>query len=95
MLASGLTPSAALAAGMARSSSATQGCDTGVVFNLLGRSSLTILPASGDVGAQYTPAAGWAQAILYHQQVLKQDEWQGSIAVAHGGDSGDLVYQRS
>ena len=91
MLASGLTPSTALAAGMARSSSVTQGRDTGVVFNLLCCSSLTILPASGDVGAQYTPAAGWAQAILYHQQVLKQDKWQGSIAVAHGGDGGDLV----
>jgi 2-oxoisovalerate dehydrogenase E1 component len=86
MLASGLTLSTALAAGMARASSPTQGRDTGVVFNLPGRSSLTVLPASGDVGAQYTPAAGWAQAILYHQQVLNQAEWQGSIAVAHGGD---------
>jgi 2-oxoisovalerate dehydrogenase E1 component len=86
MLASGLTLSTALAAGMARASSPTQGRDTGVVFNLPGCSSLTILPSSGDVGAQYTPAAGWAQAILYHQQVLNQAEWQGSIAVAYGGD---------
>jgi 2-oxoisovalerate dehydrogenase E1 component len=86
MLACGLTPASALAAGMARTNNLNQGRDTGVMFNLPGDKGLTVLPASGNVGAQYTPAAGWAQAIQYHQQVLGQTEWQGAIAVAHGGD---------
>jgi 2-oxoisovalerate dehydrogenase E1 component len=38
------------------------------------------------VGTQYTPAAGWAQAIRYYREVLEQEEWQGAIAVACGGD---------
>ena len=63
LLASGLTPAEALAAGMARTGSPSEGRDVGVVFNLPRRNGPTILPASGDVGAQYTPAAGWAQAI--------------------------------
>ena len=29
---------------------------------------------SGDVGSQYTPAAGWAQAIVYHRDVLGDAE---------------------
>jgi 2-oxoisovalerate dehydrogenase E1 component len=86
LLASGLSVSTALAANMARANSLNQGRDTGVMYNLPGRNSLTVLPASGDVGAQYTPAAGWAQAITYHERVLKAAEWEGSIAVAHGGD---------
>ena len=63
MLACGLTPVEALASGMARSDGLSDGRDVGVVFNLPRRNGPTILPASGDVGAQYTPAAGWAQAI--------------------------------
>ena len=86
MLASGLTPAQALAGGMARSGSPTHGRDTGVVFNQPRKSGLTVLPASGNVGAQYTPAAGWAQAIRYRKQVLKESDWEGSIAVALGGD---------
>lgn len=86
MLASGLTPSAALSAGMALKSSPTEGRDTGVVYNMPRTEGVTVLPASGDVGAQYTPAAGWAQAIQYHQKVLEQADWSGAIAVAHGGD---------
>src|SRR3990172_2581314 len=35
----------------------------------------TVLPASGDVGAQYTPAAGWAQAITYRTRVLGESAW--------------------
>jgi 2-oxoisovalerate dehydrogenase E1 component len=86
MLATGLTPDEALAGGMARSGSPTKGRDTGVVYNWPRRSGLTVLPASGNVGAQYTPAAGWAQAILYRQYVLGEADWEGSIAVALGGD---------
>ncbi|OGO38191.1 MAG: pyruvate dehydrogenase [Chloroflexi bacterium RBG_16_57_11] len=87
LLACGLTPAEALAAGMARSGGLSDGRDIGVVFNLPRRDGPTILPASGDVGAQYTPAAGWAQAIPYRQRVLGEAEWGGAIAVALGGEA--------
>jgi 2-oxoisovalerate dehydrogenase E1 component len=86
MLASGLTPAEALAAGMACAGSPSQGRDVGVVFNMPRRTGPTILPASGDVGAQYTPVAGWAQAILYRQAVLNEEDWKGAIAASLGGD---------
>ena len=86
MLACGLTPTEALAAGMARAGSPSEGRDVGVMFNLPRRSGPLVLPTSGDVGAQYTPAAGWAQAITYRQRVLGEPEWQGALAVALGGE---------
>lgn len=86
MLACGLSATQALTGGMARSGGVSQGRDAGVMFNLPRRGGLTVLPTSGDVGAQYTPAAGWAQAINYHREVLKQAEWEGAIAVAMGGE---------
>ncbi|HET7011435.1 MAG TPA: transketolase C-terminal domain-containing protein [Anaerolineales bacterium] len=86
MLSIGLTLEEALAAGMGKAGSPSQGRDVGVVFSLPPRRGVTVLPASGDVGAQYTPAAGWAQACLYHRDVLKDADWGGSIAVALGGD---------
>ena len=42
--------------------------------------------ASGDVGAQYTPTAGWAQAIQYRRDYLKETDWTGAAAAALGGD---------
>lgn len=86
LLACGLTPAEALAADMARAGSPSEGRDVGVVFNLPRRGGPTVLPASGDVGAQYTPAAGWAQAITYRQRVLGEADWQKAISVALGGD---------
>lgn len=86
MLACGLTASEALAAGMARTHSPSEGRDVGVVFNMPRRSGATILPASGDVGAQYTPVAGWAQAIRYRQKVMSEKEWDGAMAAACGGE---------
>jgi len=86
MLACGLTPAEALAAGMARTLGPSAGRDVGVVFNLPRRNGPTVLPASGDVGAQYTPAAGWAQAIQYYTKELGSKEWEGAVAVALGGD---------
>lgn len=86
LLAAGLTPREALAADLALSGSPSEGRDVGVVFNLPRRDGPTVLPASGDIGAQYTPVAGWAQAILYRQRVLGESEWQGALAVALGGD---------
>jgi 2-oxoisovalerate dehydrogenase E1 component len=86
LLACGLEPVESLAAGMARQGSPSQGRDVGVVFNLPRRTGPTVLPASGDVGAQYTPAAGWAQAIRYRQQILQEAAWGEAIAVAMGGE---------
>ena len=86
LLACGLTPTEALAAGMGRTGSLSEGRDVGVVFSMPPRGGPTILPASGDVGAQYTPAAGWAQAITYRTRLLGQGEWAGAAAVALGGD---------
>ncbi len=86
MLARGLTAADAIAAGMARSGGPSEGRDTGEMFNLPGLGKLTVLPTSGNVGAQYSPAAGWAQSIRYHTQVLEEPEWNGAIAVAMGGE---------
>jgi 2-oxoisovalerate dehydrogenase E1 component len=86
LLACGLTPTEALAAGMGRTGSPSEGRDVGVVFSMPPRGGPTVLPASGDVGAQYTPAAGWAQAIGYRARVLGESEWAGGLAVALGGD---------
>ena len=47
----------------------------------------TVLPACGGVGAQYTPAAGWAQAIRYRGEVLGEAAYARSIAVVLGGDA--------
>src|ERR1019366_2627338 len=47
----------------------------------------TVLPASGDVGAQYSPGAGWAQSIGYYTTVLKDESYRGAIAVTLGGDA--------
>lgn len=86
MLANGMDAAVILAADMALANPLNQGRDTGVMYNLPNPEGLTVLPASGNVGAQYTPAAGWAQAIIYHQHQLKQSDWKGAIAIAHGGD---------
>ncbi len=94
MLAAGLTMQEALAADMAKTGSPSEGRDVGVVFSMPPRNDpsaalqtgLTVLPSSGDVGAQYTPAAGWAHAIHYRRRVLNEADWDGAIAVALGGD---------
>ena len=41
---------------------------------------------AGDVGSQYTPVAGWAQAIQYHGEVLSDASYAGCIGVACGGE---------
>lgn len=86
MLASGLTATEALAASLGKPGGPSEGRDVGVVFNLPRRKRATVLPASGNVGLQYTPAAGWAQSIDYHQRVLEQADWNGAVAVAMGGE---------
>ncbi|MBV9695367.1 MAG: pyruvate dehydrogenase [Gammaproteobacteria bacterium] len=77
-----------LAAGpLARSGSFSGGRDIGVVFNRPGRGGPSVLPACGGVGAQYTPAVGWAQAIRYRNEVLGDAGYAHSLAVVHGGDA--------
>ncbi len=86
MLGVGLRLEEALAAGMGKTSSPSEGRDVGVVFSLPPRSGPTVLPASGGVGAQYTPVAGWAQAIRYRAETLGEKDWEGALAVALGGE---------
>src|SRR6201992_142213 len=61
MLALGVGLEDAAAGPLARSGSFSDGRDIGVVFNMPSQGGATVLPAVGGVGAQYTPAAGWAQ----------------------------------
>lgn len=86
MLTNGLTPEEGLAATMGRVGSPNGGRDIGVVFNMPRRDRAMILPMSGDVGAQFTPALGWAHAIRYRATVMGEADWDGALAVALGGD---------
>jgi 2-oxoisovalerate dehydrogenase E1 component len=87
MLSLGVSLEDAAAGPLARSGSFSDGRDIGVVFNLPGRGGVSVLPACGGVGAQYTPAAGWAQAIRYRHETLKDERYARSIAVVLGGDA--------
>ncbi len=86
-LALGLSAEEALASTMMRAEGMSAGRDIGVVLNLPNREGPCLLPACGGVGSQYTPATGWAQALVYRQRVLRDAESAGSIAVAHGGEA--------
>ena len=87
MLALGVDLEDAAAGPLARAGSFSGGRDIGVVFNLPGDNGPTVLPACGGVGAQYTPAAGWAQAIRYRREALGDAAYSRSIAVVLGGDA--------
>ena len=87
VLALGLSLDDALASSMMRAGSLSEGRDIGVIFNLPRPDGPCVLPACGGVGTQYTPAVGWAQAIVYRTRVLKDERSVGSIAVANGGDA--------
>lgn len=87
LLALGLSLEDAFASPLGRAGGFSDGRDIGVVCNLPRREGPIVLPMAGDVGGQYTPAAGWAQAITYHRDVLGDAGWDGSIAVAMGGDA--------
>jgi 2-oxoisovalerate dehydrogenase E1 component len=86
MLTLGLTPVDAIASGMAKSGGYSDGRDIGVVCNLPGNNSPKVLPMAGDVGSQYTPAAGYAQAIQYRSQYLGDKNYSRAISVIMGGD---------
>ena len=86
LLALGVDPADALGSSMARAGGYSDGRDIGVVFNYPNPGGPAGLPMCGGVGAQYTPTAGWAQAIEYRQQVLQDTSYAGAISVVLGGD---------
>jgi 2-oxoisovalerate dehydrogenase E1 component len=86
LLTLGLTIEESFAASLARSGGFSDGRDIGAVCNLPSRGRATVLPMAGEVGSQYTPCTGWAQAIVYRREVLKEDTYQHAIAVALGGE---------
>ena len=87
LLALGLTLEDALGSPLGRAGGFSDGRDIGVVCNLPTREGAVVLPMSGDVGSQFTPTAGWAQAITYHRDVLSDPAYKGAIGVALGGDA--------
>lgn len=86
LLALGLPLDDALGSPLGRAGGFSDGRDIGVVCNLPNRDGPVVLPMSGDVGSQYTPAAGWAQAITYHRDTLHDARYAGCMSVALGGD---------
>ncbi|MCB0296132.1 MAG: pyruvate dehydrogenase, partial [Calditrichaeota bacterium] len=86
LLSLGLDLEDALAAPLMKSGSYSDGRDIGVVCNLPSRGGASVLPMAGDVGSQYTPAAGWAQAIEYRRTVLQENAYRDAIAVVLGGE---------
>ena len=82
----GLPLADALAAPMAKSGGYSNGRDIGVVCNMPGSDGPTVLPMAGDVGSQYTPAAGWAQALWYRSKVTDDAGLDRAISVVLGGD---------
>ncbi|MDB5669731.1 MAG: pyruvate dehydrogenase, partial [Alphaproteobacteria bacterium] len=87
LLALGVEIEDALASGMGREGGYSDGRDIGVVFNYPNPGGCPALPMSGGVGAQYTPTAGWAQAIRYYREELGDEAYRGAIAVVLGGDA--------
>jgi 2-oxoisovalerate dehydrogenase E1 component len=87
LLALGLPIEDALGSPLGRAGGFSDGRDIGVVCNLPGWRGPTVLPMSGDVGSQYTPTAGWGQAIRLHADTLHDNAWNGAIAVALGGEA--------
>ncbi len=86
LLTLGLSVREALAGGVAKAGGLCDGRDIGVVFNFPNDSGCTVLPMAGGVGTQYTTTAGWAHAIRYHAETLKDESYNKAIAVVLGGD---------
>jgi 2-oxoisovalerate dehydrogenase E1 component len=86
LLALGVPLADALGSGMGLAGGYSDGRDIGVVFNYPNPGGAHALPMCGGVGAQYTPAAGWAQAIRYKAEVLRQGP-KDAIALVLGGDA--------
>ena len=87
LLSLGLTIDDGFGSPLGRAGGFSDGRDIGVVCNLPNAAGTTVLPMSGDVGSQSTPAAGWAQSIVYHRETLGLSAYAGCIAVALGGEA--------
>jgi 2-oxoisovalerate dehydrogenase E1 component len=87
LLTLGLTLEDAFASPLRKSGGFSDGRDIGVVCNLPNRTGPIVLPMSGDVGSQYTPSVGWAQAIMYYRDVIGDPSYNRSIAVVLGGEA--------
>jgi 2-oxoisovalerate dehydrogenase E1 component len=86
LLALGVPLADALGSGMGLAGGYSDGRDIGVVFNYPNPGGAHALPMCGGVGAQYTPAAGWAQAIAYKHKVLSEGPGD-ALALVLGGDA--------
>ena len=86
LLALGVPLADALGSGMGLAGGYSDGRDIGVVFNYPNPGGAHALPMCGGVGAQYTPAAGWAQAIAYKHKVLGEGPID-AISLVLGGDA--------
>jgi 2-oxoisovalerate dehydrogenase E1 component len=86
LLALGVPLADALGSGMGLAGGYSDGRDIGVVFNYPNPGGAHALPMCGGVGAQYTPAAGWAQAIAYKQKALNEGP-ADAISLVLGGDA--------
>jgi 2-oxoisovalerate dehydrogenase E1 component len=86
LLALGVPLADALGSGMGLAGGYSDGRDIGVVFNYPNPGGAHALPMCGGVGAQYTPAAGWAQAIAYKHEVLGEGP-SDAISLVLGGDA--------
>jgi 2-oxoisovalerate dehydrogenase E1 component len=87
LLALGVALEDALGSAMGRAGGYSDGRDIGVVFNFPNHEGASALPMCGGVGAQYTPTAGYAQAIEYSKTVLGDRAYDGAISVVLGGDA--------
>ena len=82
----GLSIEDAISGPLGKSGGFSDGRDIGVVCNIPSENGAVVLPMAGDVGSQYTPAAGWAEGIQYRYYVLGEQSCEKSIAVVLGGE---------
>lgn len=87
LLALGVDVADALGSSMARAGGYSDGRDIGAVFNFPNPAGASALPMCGGVGAQFTPTAGFAQALEYRRTVLEDRSCAKAISVALGGDA--------
>ncbi|MFC4623979.1 transketolase C-terminal domain-containing protein [Daeguia caeni] len=86
LLSLGVEPVDILGSAMGRAGGYSDGRDIGVVFNYPNPNGASALPMCGGVGAQYTPTAGWTQALNYYTNTLGNNEYAKAIGVVLGGD---------
>ena len=87
LLSLGVDVADVLGSSMGRAGGFSDGRDIGVVFNYPNPDGASALPMCGGVGAQYTPTAGWAQALEYYRDVLGTEGHDRAIAVVLGGEA--------